>query len=101
MLEGADVATLTADDPPLHVVRRELHERRRRLGGVAGSDPLEGIGDEIPGAPFGLGLRLLLHLTNPAGEVVAHELFGLLEQMRLGLAGGPARAAPEGPGPLA
>ena len=61
----------------------QLDERGRRLGGMAGGDALERVGDEVPGAPLRLRLRLLLHLANPAGEVVADELLGLLEQMAL------------------
>ena len=85
VLERADVATLAADDPALHVVGGELDERHGRLGGVARGDPLECVGDEVPGAPLGLGLRLLLHLADAAGELVADELLRALEQVRLRL----------------
>ena len=86
VLERADVATLAADDPALHVVGRELDEGDRRLGGVARGDPLERVGDEVAGAPLRLGPRLLLHLPHAARELVADELLRALEQMRLRLA---------------
>src|SRR3954469_16569565 len=90
VLEGTDVAALAADDAALHVVGRQLDEGDRRLGGVAGGDALEGVGDEVAGAPLGLGLRLLLHLADAAGEVVADELLGALHQVRLRLVDGHA-----------
>ena len=86
VLEGADVAALAADDAALHVVRRQLDERGRRLRGVTRRDALERVGDEVPRASLRLGLRLLLQLANAAGEVVADELLGPLEQVALRLA---------------
>jgi hypothetical protein len=85
VLEGADVAALPADDPALHVVGRELDDRDRRLGGVARGDPLEGVGDEVPCAALGVGVRLLLELSHHAAEVVADELLRALEHLRLRL----------------
>jgi hypothetical protein len=40
VLECTDVPPLPSDDAPLHVIRRELDERDRRLGGVARGDSL-------------------------------------------------------------
>jgi len=55
---------------------------------VAGGDPLEGIGDQVPCSPLRLGLRLLLELPDAAREIVAYELLRTLEQVRLRLARG-------------
>src|SRR5205823_13010431 len=38
VLERADVASLAADDAPLHVVGRKLHDGNGRLGGMARSE---------------------------------------------------------------
>ena len=95
VLERADVASLAADDPPLHVVGRELDQRRRRLRCVARGNALERVGDEVPGASLRLGLRLLVELAHPACEVVADELLGLLEEARLRLVHGHAGDALE------
>jgi hypothetical protein len=42
VLQRADVAPLAPDDPPLHVVAGQLHDRDRRLRGVAGGEALHG-----------------------------------------------------------
>ena len=81
VLEGADVAALTADDPALHVVGRELDDRHRRLGGVARRDALQRVRDERPCAPARIGPRLLLHLAHAARELVANEILRALEHL--------------------
>ena len=52
VLERADVASLAADDPALHVVGGKLDQRRGRLGGMACRDPLERVGDEVAARRF-------------------------------------------------
>jgi hypothetical protein len=81
MLERPDVASLSADDAALHVVRRELDHRRGRLGCMAGGHSLEGVGDEVARAALGLDLRLLLELTDAAREIVADQLLRAGEQL--------------------
>ena len=80
VLERADVATLAADDPALHVVGRQLDDRDGRLGRVARRDALERVGDEVARAPLRLRPRLLLELPDAAGELVPDELLAALEQ---------------------
>ena len=58
VLQRADVAALPADDPALHVVGGQLDDRDRRLGGMAGGDALQGVGDEVPRPPLRLAPRL-------------------------------------------
>ena len=41
LFEGADVAALAADDPPLHFVVGNAHRAGRRLGGMRGRVTLE------------------------------------------------------------
>src|SRR5205823_5391177 len=81
VLERADVATLAADDPPLHVVGWQLDDGDGRLRGVAGRDALERVGDEVACPPLRLGASLLLEHAHAAGELVARELLAALEQL--------------------
>ncbi len=85
VLERADVPALTADDAALHVVGRELDDRHRRLGGVAGGDALERIGDQRSRAAPRLGPCLLLLLADAARELVADQVLRALEQVVLRL----------------
>ncbi len=81
VLERADVPALTPDDAPLEIVRRELDDRDRRLGGVARGDALERVGDESPRTATGVGARFLLHLPHLARELVPHEVLRPVEQL--------------------
>ncbi len=85
VLERPDVATLSSDDPALHVVRGQLDDGDRRLGRVACRDPLERVGDEGPGTSSRLGSCLLLLLTDAASELVPDQVFRPLEQVALRL----------------
>src|SRR5215471_16665889 len=80
VLESTDVATLAPNDPALHVVGGELHDRHRGLGRVARSDPLQSVGDQVPGATLRLGARLVFESADPAGEFVTSLLLPALEQ---------------------
>ena len=86
VLERPDVATLPADDPPLHVVRGELDDADRRLRRVARGDALEGVGDERPRAALRVGAGLLLELPHGARELVPDQVLRALEELssRLG-----------------
>ena len=86
VLERPDVAALAADDPPLHVVARELDDRDGGLGRVAGGDPLERIGHERPRTSPRLRAGLLLHLPHRPRELVPDEVLRPLEHRGLGLA---------------
>ena len=85
VLERADVATLPADDPALHVVGRQLDDGDSRLSRVARRDALERVGDEVARAPLRLRARLLLEHAHAPREVVPDELLSTLEQVRLRL----------------
>ena len=90
VLERPDVAALAADDPALHVVGRKLDDGDRRLGRVAGRDPLERVGDQRACAPPGLRPRFLLLLADAPRELVADQILGALEQVALRLRHGQA-----------
>ena len=85
VLERADVAPLAADDASLHVVGRQLHDRDRRLGGVAGGEALHDHGEDVAHAAVGIALGLLLDLADEPRRVVANLVLQLLEQQVLGL----------------
>ncbi len=85
VLEGADVAALAADDAALHVVGRQLDDRDRRLGRVAGGEALHDDREDVAHAPVGLALGLLLDLAHHPRAVVADLVGQLLEQQLLGL----------------
>ncbi len=88
VLERADVAALAADDAALHVVGGELDDGDRRLGGVAGGEPLHDDGEDVADAAVGVALGLLLDLAHEPRRVVADLVLELLEQELLGLRGG-------------
>ena len=81
-LEGADVPSLAADDPALHVVARQRHDGDAVLGRVLGGVPLERHRDDVARSlvrPLpGLGLELA-HL--PVRQV-AHLFLDPLEEER-------------------
>ena len=83
VLERADVASLAADDPALHVVGGKLDDADRGLGGVARCDPLEGVGHEIPRAAPRLDACFLVELADRPRELVADHVLGALEQVAL------------------
>src|SRR2546422_3081334 len=81
-LEGADVPSLAADDPALHVVARQRHDGDTVLGRVLGGVPLERHRDDVARSlvrPLpGLGLELA---DLPVREV-AHLFLDPLEEER-------------------
>ncbi len=85
VLQRADVAALAADDPALHVIGGQLHDRHRRLGGVGGRQSLHADREDVAHAALGLALGLLLDLADAAGRVVLGLLLDLLQQHLLGL----------------
>jgi hypothetical protein len=74
VLEGPDVSALTANDPALHVVGRELDDRHGRLRSVARGNALKSVGDEVPCAALGVGAGFLLDLPDHARHLVTDEL---------------------------
>jgi hypothetical protein len=74
VFERTDVAALASDDPPLHVVGRQLDHGHRRLGGVARGDTLQRVGNEVARSPLRLGARLFLELAHTSRELVPHEI---------------------------
>src|SRR5262245_34861033 len=85
LLEGADVATFAADDPALHVVRRDIDGADGGVGGVLGGVALDGRGQNLTRLLIGLRLEKLGLLMYAAGDFVGQFLIEPLEQGLLGL----------------
>src|SRR5205807_7203832 len=60
VLESADVASLTADDPALHVVGGEVHDGDGGLGGMSGREPLHADREDVAHTPLRITLGLFL-----------------------------------------
>ena len=69
-LEGPDVAALLADDPALHLVRRQRQHGDRRLRARRDREALHGGGDDPAGARLGRPPRLRLGAAHLSGSVV-------------------------------
>jgi hypothetical protein len=87
VLQRTDVAPLPADDPALHLVGGQLHDRHRGLDRVAGGEALHRDRQDRPHAALGVALGLLLDLAHVARALVAHLVGDLVHQPLLGLAG--------------
>jgi len=84
VLERTDVPTLSADDPALHVVRRQLHDRHRGLCGVSGGKPLHADRQDVAHPTLCVAFGLVLDLADPASGVMPRPILDLLEQQLLG-----------------
>ena len=72
LLEGADVATLAADDAALHVVAGQVDDRDGRLGDVVGRRALDAEREDVARPPVGFAPGLFLDGAHHLGHVVAH-----------------------------
>ena len=80
LLERADVASLAADDPPLHVVARQVDHRHGRFDRGLGGAALDGVGDDVLGARGGGLARLGLEALDEVGGVAPRVRLDLLEE---------------------
>ena len=90
LLQGADVASLAADDPPLHVVRGERDDGDGRLGDVVGGDPLDGRRQHLAGAALGLLVQFEVDLVQAADGHRPRLRLHLAHQLVARLVGGQA-----------
>ena len=89
-LQGADVASLAADDAALHLVVWQRHNRDGHLADIVGSALLNGGGDDLLGLLLGFVLKLLL-VGVDLDRLLVHQLvFQVGKQVLLGLLGGVA-----------
>jgi hypothetical protein len=84
-LQGPDVAALAADDPALHVVRREIDDRDRGLDDVLGRRPLDGVGHDLAGRRGRLLPGLLLDPPDGGDGLELGLLLDPPDQLGLGL----------------
>jgi hypothetical protein len=63
-LEATDVAALTADDPALHLIARQVQHGDRRLGGLLTRHPLDRQRHDLAGAHLAFGSRFGLDVTH-------------------------------------
>ncbi len=75
----------------------KLDDRDRRLGRVAGGEPLHTDREDVAHAALRLALGLLLDLPDPARRIVARLFLDLCEQQLLGLGAGHPRELLERP----
>ena len=68
LLEGPDVAALTPDDPPLHLVAGKVDAGNHRLAGLLCRAPLDGGHDYRPGPLVRFLLRGLLDVPGQGGS---------------------------------
>ena len=82
-LQGADVAAFAADDPTLHLVVGEGHDRNGALGHEVAGQPRDGERDHLLGLTVGLRPCLLFHDPDAPGRIVPRLLEHLLHQALL------------------
>ena len=85
LFEGADVAPLAADDPALHLVRRQVDDRDRVFRGVIRGDALDGGDDHVAGLLVGVLAGAPLDRPGDLDRVVLGLLADGLEQDPLGV----------------
>ena len=95
-LERPDVAPLSPDDPALHVVGREIHDRDGGLDGVVRRQALDRRGEHFAGLALGVLPGFLLQAHRDQDRVPARLLLHLGEQPLLGLLGGESGHALQG-----
>ena len=96
LLEGADVAALAADDPALHLVRRQVDDRDGVLGGVVGGHALDRGDDDVAGLVLGVLAGAPLDRAGDLDRVVLGLLADGLDEDVLGVLGRHVRDALEG-----
>ena len=91
MLERADVPSFPADDPPLHLVGRELHDRDGELRGFVGRHALHGHRDKLLRFAVRRPLRFVANLADAVGGFGARLVLDLLDELALRFVGGDPR----------
>lgn len=86
--EGADVAAFASDDAALHFVGGDLDDGDGGFGGDFGGDALDGGGDDVSGAGFGLVFDASFGFADEASGFVGDFLLDLLEEEFAGFVAG-------------
>ena len=88
LLEGADVATLAADDATFEVIGRNVHGGNGDLGGVIGGAALNRQGKDLLSGLVALGANLLLGLSDDRGGLVGNLAANLVEELLVSVLAG-------------
>ena len=88
LLEGADVATLAANDATLEVIGRNVHGGNGNLGSVVGGTTLNRQGEDLLSGLMALGANLLLGLANDRGGLVGNLAANLIEKLLVSVLAG-------------
>src|SRR5262249_13793739 len=88
LLEGADVASLAADDAPLHVVGRNVDGADRGVGGVDGGVTLNRDGENLAGLLLRRLPKLRLVPLDAGRDLGGELLLDSLEEHLVGLVAG-------------
>jgi hypothetical protein len=91
LLEGADVAPVSAHDAALHLLIGERDDSAGHLGDMLGSHPLDGIRDQLAGALFALLAGLCFDLPDDAGHIAACLFLHFVKENLAGLVAGQLR----------
>ena len=87
LFEGPDIAAFAADDPALHLVRRQVDDRDRVLGGVVRGDALDGGHHDVAGPVLGVLSCGSLDRPRDLDRVVLRLLADGFDQDALGVPG--------------
>ena len=96
LFEGADVAALTADDPALHLVARQVDDADRVLGRVVRGHALHRGQDDVAGLVLGFVARGALDRPGDLDGIVLRLRPDRLDEHALGVVGAHAGDALEG-----
>ncbi len=86
--ERPDIASLTADDPALHLVAGQVQNADHALGGLLAGDPLDGVDDDVPGAILGGAAGVVLDVPDEQSRLPLGLRLDRLDQFRSGGVGG-------------
>ena len=85
LLEGADIATLAADDATLEIVGRNVHRRHRDFGRMIGSAPLDSERENLLRLLVAFSTDLLLRLADNGRRLMRDLAANLIEQLTVGI----------------
>ncbi len=85
LFESADIPSLSADDPALHLVGRQIDNRDRAFDHVFRGDPLDRHRDDPAGLFLGLLDGFVLDLLDQVRRIDARVILHRPQELRLGL----------------
>ena len=92
-LEGADVPSLAADDPALHVIGGQVDHRNRGFHDMLGGRALDGLADDFPGQGLAFLPGFFLNAADDLHGFKPRFILDFFDELALGLLLGQARDA--------